>query len=297
MSVQEPLVSIVVITYNSAEFVLETLESAYKQTYENIELIITDDGSQDKTIELCREWLETKKSRFKRVELLTVEKNTGIAPNCNRGVKASHGTWIKLIAGDDILFDNCIDININYVNSNSNILILFTEIVLFNQLNEPFCKLEKFPLERHLKFFELDAAYQHQELIKDNFIWLAPSSFINTAVFLKVGTFEEKYPMMEDYPFWLKITGNGIKIYFHSIATVGYRQSTSTSKNIKGKWLNEKYFYSRFYFFKSEIRSDLFKLNKLKYVRVNYLFMKQLVLVEVFWNRKSFFSKIFNRVF
>lgn len=46
-----PLVSVIVITYNSAQYVVETLDSVYSQTYENIELIVTDDCSQDNTIE------------------------------------------------------------------------------------------------------------------------------------------------------------------------------------------------------------------------------------------------------
>ena len=52
-----PLVSVVVITYNSAKFVIETLESVKSQTYKNIELIISDDCSTDDTVERCRLWL------------------------------------------------------------------------------------------------------------------------------------------------------------------------------------------------------------------------------------------------
>ena len=48
-----PLVSINVITYNSSKFVLETLESAKAQTYQNIELIVSDDCSTDNTVEIC----------------------------------------------------------------------------------------------------------------------------------------------------------------------------------------------------------------------------------------------------
>ncbi len=53
-----PLVSIIVITYNSSKYVLETLESAKAQTYQNIELIVSDDGSTDNTIEICKIWIE-----------------------------------------------------------------------------------------------------------------------------------------------------------------------------------------------------------------------------------------------
>ena len=113
-ALEQPLVSIIVITYNSSKYVLETLESAKAQTYQNIELIVSDDCSTDNTVEICREWIEKNKKRFLRTELITSEKNTGIPANCNRGVKAAQGEWVKLIAGDDILCNNCIEANIEY---------------------------------------------------------------------------------------------------------------------------------------------------------------------------------------
>ena len=63
-----PLVSIIVITYNSAKFVLETLESAKAQTYQNIELIISDDGSTDNTVQICREWLKNNEEQGRLFE-------------------------------------------------------------------------------------------------------------------------------------------------------------------------------------------------------------------------------------
>ena len=80
-----PLVSIVLITYNSSKYILETLESVKNQVWENIELIISDDGSTDDTTTICSNWLEENKERFQNVQLITVAKNTGIPSNCNRG--------------------------------------------------------------------------------------------------------------------------------------------------------------------------------------------------------------------
>src|SRR5215213_614705 len=111
-SPHNPLISIIVITYNSESYVIETLESAKNQTYENIELIITDDGSTDETISLCQQWLTKNRHRFVRSEMITVEKNTGIPANCNRGVRAANGEWVKIIAGDDILDEKCIQLNV-----------------------------------------------------------------------------------------------------------------------------------------------------------------------------------------
>src|SRR5690606_12047202 len=112
MEISHPLVSVVVITYNSAKYVLATLESIKAQTYQNIELIVSDDCSNDDTVEICRSWMVENCERFIRTELITTEKNKGIPANCNRGVTASQGLWIKIIAGDDLLLPNCISHNV-----------------------------------------------------------------------------------------------------------------------------------------------------------------------------------------
>jgi len=67
------LVSIIVVTYNSSKFITETLNSVSNQTWEDIELIITDDCSEDDTIEICRKWLKKNKDRFSSVQIKTPE--------------------------------------------------------------------------------------------------------------------------------------------------------------------------------------------------------------------------------
>lgn len=120
-----PLVSIVIITYNQSKYILETLESTRFQTYHNIELIISDDYSTDNTISICKDWLQKNKDRFINVKLVVPHKNTGTAINCNRGVNASTGKWIKLLAGDDKLPPESINDFVNFVT----ILILFIMIM------------------------------------------------------------------------------------------------------------------------------------------------------------------------
>ena len=127
---EAPLVSIIVITYNSAKYVVETLESAKAQTYRDIELIISDDCSSDDTVEICKNWMTDNLERFVRTELITFDHNTGISSNCNRGLTAAKGEWVKFIAGDDVLLDKCIGLNINYVKKHSEIEVLHSDVIL-----------------------------------------------------------------------------------------------------------------------------------------------------------------------
>lgn len=223
-----PLVSIIVITYNSAKFVLETLESAKTQTYENIELIVSDDGSTDETIAICKEWIEKNKSRFVNTELIRVPQNTGIPANCNRGIKAANGEWVKLIAGDDCLIENCVEINVSYVKLNIDVCILQTDLVTY---------ADEFTIEKYLfetnnsnnDFFSkvINAKEQHRMLLKSNKI-NAPSIFILKDVLIRNGLFDEELRLIEDWPMWIKITRANLKIYYHRALTVKYRRTSDS---------------------------------------------------------------------
>ena len=88
---ENPLVSVIVITYNSSNTVIETLDSIAAQTYKDIELIISDDCSKDDTVKRIKLWIEEHKDFFVNCRIITTEENTGTVKNLNRGVKASKG--------------------------------------------------------------------------------------------------------------------------------------------------------------------------------------------------------------
>lgn len=223
MRVSNPLVSVIVITYNSYVFVIETLESIKKQTYQNIELIISDDGSNDQTVRLCSDWVNANKDSFVRVKVICVESNTGIPANCNRGFRAAEGVWIKFIAGDDILDSNCIESFVDFVEGDASIELVESKSQFFK--NE--FKQENFAHIQDLGgtgFFDssVTASQQYEALLRRNYIH-APSVFIKRSVIEEVGGFDEKYRLIEDHPLWLRLTKCGFRFYFLPKVTVYYR--------------------------------------------------------------------------
>ena len=211
----DPLVSIIVVTYNSSKYVLETLESAKAQTYKNIELIISDDGSTDSTVEICIEWLSEHKGRFITAKCITVENNTGIAPNCNRGLKEANGEWLKFFGGDDILMDSCIERNMDFVKNSPH--SFFFSKVTFTKKNEK--------LAAHFrKGFQLLTTKKNQlkVLLRNNYV-PAATSFIRREALVYLGGFDERFPMVDDYPMWVKASQNKYKLICKEEPTVIYR--------------------------------------------------------------------------
>ncbi len=219
LNVDEPLVSIVVITYNSAKYVLETLDSAKAQTFQNIELIISDDCSTDNTLSICKAWIEKNSRRFIRVKLLTLEKNRGISANCNSGVDDAKGEWIKLIAGDDILLPNCIEDNICFIKNNDQIEVLFSGVEFFGDSTLRDLEMDKGSIPA---FFQKSALQQFELLLIKNRV-LAPSAFLKKQIINELGGYDERIKNLEDRPFWIKATKAGFKLNYMPITTVKYR--------------------------------------------------------------------------
>lgn len=126
------LVSVVVLAYRSADTIIETLESIKKQTYPQIELIVTDDCSPDNTVEVVESWMRDNKGCLSDMKLVTTKKNTGLPSNINRGLQAATGMYYKGIAGDDYLTEDAIEKYVDFCEENPGVfpiarVHLFTE--------------------------------------------------------------------------------------------------------------------------------------------------------------------------
>lgn len=255
-----PLVSIVVITYNSAKYVLETLESAKAQTYQNIELIVSDDCSTDNTVEICRNWIDENNNRFVRTELITVEKNTGIAPNCNRGLYKAEGEWVKFIAGDDLLKNFCVEFFMDYRTNNLNAKCIFSTVDSFYHPNIGILNTQ--PKDTTSSFYSnnINGIRQHKLLIENPSLLYAPAMFVSKNLLINIGGFDEQYSMMEDYACWLKITERNIKIHFLRKSTVLKRNHMSSTSF--SHFLNYQ---------KNDILINKYNIDLLKFQR-NYIY-------------------------
>lgn len=228
----KPLVSIIVIAYNSAAFVLETLESIGAQTYPNIELIITDDASTDDTLVKCRQWVDKNSKRFLSSVIIESPINLGISANCNRGVRAALGEWIKLIAADDVLFTDAIEANMEYIrNAKEPVQIMYSESEYYKDKFNEDCKIKVEIFGNQLMADEgATAEIQYQILLRGCHV-NTPTVFMNRSIFNIAGYFDEQFENIEDWPMWIRIADAGIKFHFLNKPTVRYRTHDASVSN------------------------------------------------------------------
>jgi alpha-1,3-rhamnosyltransferase len=219
------LVSIVVITYNQSRYILETLESTRLQTYKNIELVIADDCSTDDTVAVCTEWLKNNCDRFLNSKSIVPPKNTGTAINCNRGINASTGRWIKILSGDDILTSNSIEEYVKFVTKNE-YEICCCKLKLFGD-DQDLIKKSVSAYNKYYTMINDDWKYQKKNNARQLFV-PGPGLFFSKDLFDCVGGFDEKYPFAEEWPFTTKIFNTGNKIHLLDKYLYNYRIYTGS---------------------------------------------------------------------
>ena len=105
------LVSIITPIFNSEIYISETIESVINQTYTNWELILIDDNSTDKTIEIVNQFIE----KNNRIKLLRNKTNLGAAITRNKGIIIAKGSYITFLDSDDLWKPNKLEKQINFM--------------------------------------------------------------------------------------------------------------------------------------------------------------------------------------
>jgi glycosyltransferase involved in cell wall biosynthesis len=182
----EELVSIVIPTYNRADLISESIESALGQTYPNIEVIVIDDGSTDNTREVVKKYGD----RIRYYE----KKNGGIGSGLNFGIKKMNGKWFKWLSSDDVLTPDAVETLLIHARE-SGAMILYTDYDIIDEQS----KFIRAFIEPHFTSY-----YEFASALWTRFIGNGSSSLIDRSCFEEVGLFDEIVRSAEDYDWWLR---------------------------------------------------------------------------------------------
>ena len=120
----KPKVSFIVAAYNVEQYLPECIESIQRQTYKDIEIILVNDGSTDKCLDICNEYASTDK----RIKVISQE-NQGANTARNNGLEEAVGEWIYFVDGDDYVSDNICQELFEYMSSKNEIIIFSYSMV------------------------------------------------------------------------------------------------------------------------------------------------------------------------
>lgn len=202
------LVSIIIPCYNHENYVQDCIQSIIEQDYQNIELIIIDDGSKDNSVQKIKEMCALCEQRFVRFEFRH-RPNKGLCTTLNEALEWCQGKYVSMFASDDIMYPQKSSIQVKFLEDNPNITSVFGNMQFFDngKLLHTTNKITKEHSFKEIFFFN--------DL-------LAPTQMSHLSAIKSVNGYDESI-MIEDWYMWLKLLDNGFKIQTIEDILVKYR--------------------------------------------------------------------------
>lgn len=230
MTKELPLVSVIVPAYNAETFIQRTLDSILAQTYTNIEVLVVDDGSQDRTAAIIESFVE-KNSRV----ILLRQKNAGVAAARNLAIEKSRGQYIAPIDADDIWYPQKLERQVQCIlEADQSVGFVYAWSV---RIDEDDRIIQTIDIEDYSFFKSVEGAI-YPALVYTNFIGNGSSLLIRRACFEKLGGYDCKLKAhnaqgCEDWDICLRISEH-YKVRVVREILIGYRQvRESMSRNYK----------------------------------------------------------------
>ena len=185
-------ISIVIPVYNTENYIGNCIKSALNQSYEDIEILVVNDGSTDSTGSI----LEKYKDRIK----IFNKKNEGTASALNTGIKNMAGEWFKWLSADDLLKPDAIEklvSEIKKLGDDAQNCIFYSNHDLIDENGHQIAVYE----EPNYNSFE---PFERNVILLDHYYGNGTTSMMHKSIFDECGMFDETLEYKDDYEFWLR---------------------------------------------------------------------------------------------
>ena len=213
INLSSPLVSICIPTYNGEAFIVEAIASALTQTYDSVEIIVSDDHSTDNTLPI----LESLKLHIPLSYSVYEHEKLGIAENCNFCIQKAKGKYIKFLFQDDILLPNCLTKMVELAETSDEIGLVFSPRDIFfatgDDTDANLIAVYQDFQNIHKAWSSLKSIQSGQELLGDpnllshpiNKIGEPSTALIRRNVFNQVGGFDPNLNQLVDLEMWFRM--------------------------------------------------------------------------------------------
>jgi glycosyltransferase involved in cell wall biosynthesis len=228
-----PLVSILIPTFNRADYLGEAIDSALKQTYKNIEIIVHDDASTDSTPELLKKYSD------KRVRIIRTEDNHGMLGGWNYIVTKAKGEYIKFLASDDLLEPSCVEELVKAAIKHPNACVITCQRKFIDGEGR---------VVKKMGFSNKDVVVDGPEhahwiltTLRENKIGEPTAVLYPTKLVKKAGDYDKTFSQFADFEYWIRLLEFGDLVYVRKpLCSFRTHASSNTSAAIRdGRFITE----------------------------------------------------------
>lgn len=207
---ERPTVSVILPSYNVAEYIAEALDSVLRQTFTDFEVIVVNDGSPD-----TKEFERALAPYLDRINYIRHEENRGVSAARNAGIRAARGRYLAFLDPDDLWEPEYLQVQVGIMESDPKIDVLYPNAIIFGPVAENGkTYMELSPSEGNVTI---------ESIIRQECTVIA-SVTARPEAFERTGLFDESLHRCEDFDMWLRILYARGHIAYHRQPLVRYRR-------------------------------------------------------------------------
>jgi len=193
-----PRVSIVIAAYNHEKYVRECIQSVLDQTYQDFEIVITDDGSTDGTVNIIKEFDDS------RIHLYTHAENKGACAARNNCIRKSTGEYIAVLNSDDAWEPTKLEKQVAYLDGHPEIGAVFTKVAFINESSivigpTDYRRFYIFDVKNRTRYAWLNYFFSRGNCL------CHPSVLIRRKCYDEVGLYDERMANLPDMDMWVRL--------------------------------------------------------------------------------------------
>jgi glycosyltransferase involved in cell wall biosynthesis len=193
-----PTVSVIIPSYNHERFVEECIQSVLNQTYQDFEIIITDDASIDRTVELIEQFKDSRIKLFRHLQ------NKGASVAANNCVAHSRGKYIAMLSSDDAWYPEKLEVQVKYLEQHPEIGAVFGKVEWVDETshaieNKNFPYKNVFEVRNRSRFEWLNHFFY-----KGNCL-CHPCSLVRRKCYQKIGSLNPDFANIPDFDLWIRL--------------------------------------------------------------------------------------------
>ncbi len=271
----ENKISVLIVVYNEERYIEKSIDSILNQIYSNIEIVIVNDSSTDRTQKIITSFLD------QRIKLINNKENIGLTRSLNIGLKACRGEFIARLDGSDLMIENRLEKQIEFLKNNPKIAVVGSFFKCINETGKELNELN-YPSGITKNIYRL----LHGENPVGH-----PGVLMRKNIINKLGNYREEYYYSQDIDLWLRIYLGGYLIDNIPEYLTFYRIHRN-SISIKNKDRQSQYHIIAFHDFYQKLTNNIINI---KFIH-KYLILLQFKKIKISYKEIFIIIKIFYKL-
>jgi glycosyltransferase involved in cell wall biosynthesis len=196
-----PKVSVIIKSFNHEKYISEAINSILSQSFQDFEIVVTDDASTDKSTDIIRSFKDP------RINFVSLKQNQGISLTMNATLNRARGEFIAILNSDDVALPDRLERQVHYLNANSRVTAVFSLPILIDEEGASIQSSHDF--QSAIELADAPCSTWLRKFFFQGNCLCAPTAMIRRSAIIENGGYDPRLGSLNDFDYWIRMLTKG----------------------------------------------------------------------------------------